>query len=65
MKMKCFLSTININGIDLCLATIKVYLYHHLIAYISLKYLKALKSVLYIERLGISQQIPFNKNMII
>ena len=53
-KMKrCFLLTNNINGIDLCMTSIKMHFYLSLVSHLT--QFNTLKSVLYIENLAINQ----------
>ncbi len=61
--MRCFLLISNIDKIDLYMAGIKEHIYLYLFLYFG--YFNALKSVLYIDKSAISQQIIFNKSVII
>lgn len=61
--MKCFLPTGGIDKMDLCMVGIKVHLYPHLIFYFG--YFNALRNVLYMKSLAISQLTIFIKSVII
>lgn len=61
--MRCFLLTDNINGMDLCVATIEVYFYH-LISHMGQEYFHIQKSVLYVEKSAVSQVIIPIKSVI-
>ena len=62
--MKCFLSTSNIDEIDLCVAGIEVHLYH-LTPHIGREHFNVLKSALCMEKLVVGQVITLNKNVMI
>lgn len=59
---RCFLSTGSINGIDLYMAGIKMHFYPPPISYLDQS--NILKSVLYMEKSAIGQQIIPSKSMI-
>lgn len=62
--MRYFLSTNNINKINLCLASIEIHFYH-LAFHMNKEYFNVLKSVLCIKKLAINEVITLNKSIII
>lgn len=59
--MRCSLLIGNIDGIDLYIANIKVHFYPPSVSHLG--QFNVLKSVLYIEKLAVAQQIILNRNM--
>lgn len=64
MIMRYFLSTNNINKINLYLASIEIHFYHFAF-HIDKEYFNISKSVLYIKKLVIDEVITLNKSIII
>lgn len=60
---RCFLSTSGIERINLYIASINMYFYFPLVSFLDQS--NILKSVLYIEKSTISQQIIFSRRIII
>lgn len=59
--MRCFLSTSNINKMDLYVISIKLYPYLFLVSHLGLS--NILKNISYIEKSVISLQIILSKNI--
>lgn len=63
--IKCFLETASVNKMNLCVASIKVHFYHHLVSHIRREHLNAPKSVLYEQKSAVSQLITLNPSVMI
>lgn len=60
--MRCFLSTVTINRINLCVNIIDMQFFYYLVFYIGQKYFNILKNVLCIEKSVVNQLIKLNKS---
>ena len=59
---RCFLTIDTINKIDLCMTGIEAYSYLSPVSHFGQSNIS--KSVLYVKKLAVAQQIIFNKSMI-